>query len=392
MNDKSAVMQTEELLCTQSVFELDALGTMEKKMFCSFILLYLYKFKKANALSIESPFEAAILVDEAHNIFLKQKPSFIQESVTDIIYREIREYGIGMICLDQHASKLSDTVLGNSATNIAFQQVLPADVDTISRLMFLYEKRNIFTRLRVGQAAVKLTDRFHEPFLVHVEMVRTGSQIIDDFRLRELVRQNVSFQRRLRQAQESMDAKALSEGLARAEKAFCASGVVADRQKIQEQALAALKGSKEGQLVNYRQKEVYENISGYVDRHGTIRAAKQAFASEGYQKTDIDTAFRIFSRTKTGMQITKFIDITRSHNQPIQRFNFLQQLHQVGSLSTTKFYELMGVSARRGNQLKNDLASLGLIDVCEEKTGTGMTKKLALSIAGKRLAEKTGIA
>jgi len=112
-------LSIEDLLNKKVIFELNALGTVEKKFFCEFILTYIYKLKKVRQKGINNRFDHAIIVDEAHNIFLKEKTHFVSESVTDMIYREMREYGTSLVCLDQHISKISDTVSGNSACLIA---------------------------------------------------------------------------------------------------------------------------------------------------------------------------------------------------------------------------------------------------------------------------------
>jgi len=158
----------EDLLDQQVVMELNSLGNVEKKFFCEFLLTYIYKLKKARQNDANSKFDHAIIVDEAHNIFLKKPTSFANESVTDMIYREMREYGTSLVCLDQHISKISDTVKGNSACTIAFQQQLPQDIEDISGLMQLREKKHFFSQLKVGNAIVKLSERYTQPFLVEV--------------------------------------------------------------------------------------------------------------------------------------------------------------------------------------------------------------------------------
>lgn len=170
----------EDLLAKRVIFELNALGTVEKKFFCEFILTYIYKLKKVNQTGINEDFNYAILVDEAHNIFLKDKTHFVSESVTDMIYREMREYGISLICLDQHISKISDTVAGNSACHIAFQQQLPQDIETISGLMQLRDRKNYFSMLPVGSAIVKLSERYTSPFLVEVSEVPLRLKEVSD--------------------------------------------------------------------------------------------------------------------------------------------------------------------------------------------------------------------
>ncbi|OGJ17863.1 hypothetical protein A3K73_02135 [Candidatus Pacearchaeota archaeon RBG_13_36_9] len=175
------IMNVDDLLKKKVIFELNTLGTVEKKFFCEFVLTYIYKFKKARQTGINDNFDHAIIVDEAHNIFLKEKTHFTNESVTDMIYREMREYGTSLICLDQHISKISDTVSGNSACLIAFQQQLPQDIDAVSGLMQLRENRNYFSMLPVGSAIVKLSERYAMPFLVEVENVELRSREVSDY-------------------------------------------------------------------------------------------------------------------------------------------------------------------------------------------------------------------
>ena len=175
----------EELLGKKVLFELNSLGNIEKKFFCEFVLTYIYKLKKAKQSNTDGAFEHAILVDEAHNIFLKDKTNFVKESVTDMIYREMREYGTSLICLDQHISKLSDTVKGNSACHIAFQQQLPQDIWDISGIMQLSDRKEFFSKLPVGTAIVKLAERYTNPFLIEVEKVDLRKNIVNDKEIKE---------------------------------------------------------------------------------------------------------------------------------------------------------------------------------------------------------------
>ncbi len=178
-------MDVEDLLDKKVIFELNALGSIEKKFFCEFILTYIYKLRKAKQNFVANQFEHAILVDEAHNIFLKRHTTFANESVTDMIYREMREYGTSLICLDQHISKLSDTVKGNSACHIAFQQQLPQDIQDISGITQLVDRKEYFTKLPVGSAIVKLSERHTSPFLIEVDEVGLRTQNISDLQIKQ---------------------------------------------------------------------------------------------------------------------------------------------------------------------------------------------------------------
>jgi hypothetical protein len=185
-------INVEGLLNKKVIFELNSLGNIEKKFFCEFILTYIYKLKKAKQRGIDENFNHAILVDEAHNIFLKDKTHFVNESVTDMIYREMREYGTSLICLDQHISKLSDTVVGNSACHIAFQQQLPQDIQVISGIMQLSERKQFFGMLPVGSAMVKLAERYSQPFLIEANRADLRSEAVTDSEV--ATRMNFMFQ------------------------------------------------------------------------------------------------------------------------------------------------------------------------------------------------------
>jgi len=182
---ESDSLSVEDLLDKKVILELNGLGNIEKKFFCEFVLTYIYKLKKSQEKNAGGRFDHAILVDEAHNIFLKTGTNFSKESVTDMIYREMREYGTSLICLDQHCSKLSDTVKGNSACNIAFQQQLPADIMDVSYLMQLKDQRQYFSMLPVGYAIVKLSERYNSPFLIKTSPLKLREGQVTDNEVRK---------------------------------------------------------------------------------------------------------------------------------------------------------------------------------------------------------------
>ena len=184
-SEKREAVKVDDLFKSKVIFELSALGNIEKKFFCEFILTYIYKLKKAKQNSTTEGFDHAILVDEAHNIFLKDKTKFVNESVTDMVYREMREYGTSLICLDQHVSKLSDTVRGNSACHIAFQQQLPDDIYDISNLMQLTDNKEYFSKLIVGNAIVKLAERYTAPFLIEAPFTDTRANRVSNDEIKE---------------------------------------------------------------------------------------------------------------------------------------------------------------------------------------------------------------
>ncbi|MFH1641686.1 MAG: DUF87 domain-containing protein [Nanoarchaeota archaeon] len=401
INDKSKHnLGVAEMLENQVVFELDSLGTMEKKFFCSFMLLYIYKHKKANSDHAKNEFSCALVVDEAHNIFLKQKTAFIQESVTDTIYREIREYGISLVCLDQHASKLSDTVIGNSSTNIAFQQIHPFDVDTIAKLMFLYDDKRIFTQLNVGEAVVKLTERYHEPFLLKVKELQFSDMLLTDPELRDYVKKSCLLKKRLKHCEEMIKAENLVKEIRRIEDATRASGVKITNDETIKMQLAVKKdmekalqiGKKKVLMKNHLQKQIFEEILEVLEQTRSLKEAKADFKARNFNTGDINKAFKLFLETPAGSEIAKFLDlwnstVAKSRNYPINVFRFLDKLQNTGeNLSVTQLYKELCLSARKGNDIKTELEDIGLIK--SEKDGNSQIKKLNFTTAGSKFMAK----
>ncbi len=252
----------EDLLSKKIILELNSLGNSEKRFFCSFILAYIYKYSKANEASTNE-FRHAILIDEAHNIFLKQKPIFVQELITEVIYREIREYGISLICLDQHISKLSDVVAGNSACNIAFQQMLPADIETVSSLMLLRENKKYFSMLPVGSAIVKLAERHYMPFNVEVSLSELKQISIPDNEVK--VRMAAALNS-IRSNQSDIDIKSLRDEMKRISNIMNLSGVSTKKPDSEIESILSSSLTKQ-------QQEFIDYLKRYP-QYGTAQAYK----------------------------------------------------------------------------------------------------------------------
>lgn len=323
----------EEFLDKQVIFELHHLGTSEKKFFASLFLTYVYKLMKANNFE-SSDFKLAIVVDEAHNIFLKEKPNFLAESITDMIYREIREYGVGLICLDQHVSKLSDTVAGNSACNIAFQQILPADVECISSLMQLREKRKYFSMLPVGQAIVRLAERYYNPFLIKAPFIDIKKSIVTDDKLRDIMKEHMLYYRRVKHFKKSVDLTRLQKDVEKLNDIFKLSRV----DPTQEQ----------------------EAVQGMVEA-GREQASGQARSN-----------------------------VSLSYNLTTQQHQFLATIRQTfGPKPTTQIYKQLQLSARKGNELKESLVDLGLVRISETRSKDGWRKIISLTPSGELALAET---
>lgn len=246
-------LTVDDLLDKRILLELHSLGNAEKKFFCEYILSYIYFKKKFNDSEEGSVFKSAIMVDEAHHIFLKDKPNFVKESITEIVYRELREYGISLVCLDQHMSKISEVVSGNSATNIAFQQMLPDDVYANSGLMQIRDNQKYYANLQVGEAIVKLAERYTEPFMIKVPFVDTKAAQIKDEDIKELMEKKMKEFRGQKKIEFSMDEKNISKAMEKAAKLYLKGGVTIDITPEHRKFMDILRKGEMNTTIAYRE-------------------------------------------------------------------------------------------------------------------------------------------
>jgi len=90
----------------------------------------------------------------------------------------VRQYGLGYVFVDQSASLLSNVAFANSYATIALSQKLRSDVHAISSAMNMTdEQKQALNTLAIGAAVVRLADEHPEPFLVKIPLsaVREGS-------------------------------------------------------------------------------------------------------------------------------------------------------------------------------------------------------------------------
>ncbi len=428
-------LKVEDLLNKKILFELNTLGNIEKKFFCEFLLTYIYKLKKAKQTAISQSFDHAILVDEAHNIFLKEKTHFVKESVTDMVYREMREYGTCLICLDQHISKISDTVVGNSACHIAFQQQLPQDIETISGLMQLRDRKQFFSMLPVGSAIVKLSERYTLPFLIEVSQVDLRNKEIFDrdiadkmkfiFQGREIEQgKDPEFAKALMQPsplelqakepelQEEPEVKEIEpEEKEEAE----AEDIEAEKTELKQKEEVG-EPIQESNLVenivedtknlNDVQQVLCEFVEKKLDRGVSIREVERVLEENaiegGYSIIDVSEVINYVlgnqfkNKPKLMHNLIKNIasqgtpkiykeenslferEITEITDEQ-ERFLAFLQSNLDHDYSTIELYKKLGLSARKGNKLKNKLLDENLIKIQEKKNTKGWKKIIRLA-------------
>jgi len=179
----------EELLERNVILELDALTNPDKTFLIESLLLWIHHYRMGEG--ERERFKHAIIVEEAHHILLRKKQEVMgEETVTDVILREIRELGESIVLIDQHPSLISKPALGNTYCTVVMNLKHRADINMIadSLLLETREKRYL-GRLETGWAMVKLQGRWFTPFLVRFPQMDIRKGYITDEKVKESMNQ-----------------------------------------------------------------------------------------------------------------------------------------------------------------------------------------------------------
>lgn len=397
----SELIDLSELMNHQIVFELDSLANTEKKFFTSYVLTYIYKYLKSDPNNLTSTFRHLILVDEAHNIFLKDKSSFVEEPITEAIFREVREFGESLVCLDQHVSKLSDVISGNSACNIAFQQQLPEDIRDVSELMQLSDRRDdrrkYFGMLPVGHAIVKLAERYHNPFLIKAPFIDVKKKNLNDKAVEKEMETRIRFVKRMKVFMNSVEDDTLKQKMKEMEGVFYTSGV-GDAHKTPEfldyQTKKKEWQSKRRGIHNHLQRDLIIIITSLIDKGYDLKKIKQVLAKKDYKLGNMNVAISNLSYDKYVQSQQNELKNKGSaymiKHLSRDQMAAMEQISQ-HTYTVTELYRTLQVSARKGNDLKKNLETLGLIEIVEEKSPKGMKKKIVLTVKGNEMLKNAGI-
>ena len=166
------------------VLELDALTQSDKVFFASSIMLWMHH-KRMTETSREV-LKHVTLLEESHHLLSDERKSLTGgQSVMEIVFREIREFGEALILLDQHPSKISLPALGNCYTTICLNLKHKTDINAMGQCLLLDKERDILGTLDVGQAVVKLQGRIPRPFEVHISHFKINKGSITDDLLKQ---------------------------------------------------------------------------------------------------------------------------------------------------------------------------------------------------------------
>ena len=169
---------TSKLMHENTVIELDALAQESKKFLIPLLCLWLYYVRLKSA--DREKLKLVIFIEEAHHVLHKRSQT-ANESALEMLFRQCRELGIGIIVIDQHPHLLSAAALGNTYTTICLNQKDPSDINKAAAVSLLdTDEKKYFSMLPVGQAIVKLQDRWTRPFLVKFPLMNVKKGLVTD--------------------------------------------------------------------------------------------------------------------------------------------------------------------------------------------------------------------
>ena len=149
----------------QMILSLSDIGNSSDKGFLiRTLLLRLY-----NHFSNQQPTKSLkllIVLEESHHVLKKGS----RETIIEVMLRQIREYGVGIVVVDQHPSLLSPPALA-VYTTISFNLRLKADRDAIASALNL-NRPEYLGRLPVQYCIIKLAGRYQMPFLLKTNDVK----------------------------------------------------------------------------------------------------------------------------------------------------------------------------------------------------------------------------
>ena len=179
---------TRNLIKKNTIVELDGLDAASKKFLVPLLSLWIFHVKLDDPKRERLSF--VIFVEEAHHVLYRHEQR-ARESLMNVLLRQCREIGIGIIVVDQHPHLISSAALGNTYTSICMNLKDPTDINRAAGLSLLEEgDKKYLTQLPVGQGVVKLQDRWRKPFLVKFPLVNINKGAVTDRVLKRFLDEN----------------------------------------------------------------------------------------------------------------------------------------------------------------------------------------------------------
>lgn len=174
--DQSGVIRG--LTTGNTVIELDGLNDRVRNFIAPLICLWLYLDRLGR--SSRENLDLVLVIEEAQNFLPRARPNS-SGSVMDMVLRQCRELGMGVITVAQHPHLFSSAALGNSFATLALNLKDVPDVNRAAGVLGLDDAdKHALSLLPVGYAIVKFQDRYRKPFLIRIPAVAVAKGSVRD--------------------------------------------------------------------------------------------------------------------------------------------------------------------------------------------------------------------
>lgn len=168
-----------------TILELDALSTNDKTFFIEILLQWIRDWLLVS--NVKEELKGVVILEEAHHVLNREKSKKMgTETVIDMVFREVRELGLGIVYIDQHPSLVSYPALGNTSThiymNLGLDTKYSSDIDDAANMLGLSEDESSHLRqLPVGSGFVLMRrSDFTKPFTVKFDQFEMKKGSVDD--------------------------------------------------------------------------------------------------------------------------------------------------------------------------------------------------------------------
>ena len=194
-----------------TILEMDSLSTNDRMFFIEIMMQWIRDWLLTYG--EREQLNGVIVLEEAHHVLNREKSKKIgSETVMDLVFREMRELGLGIIYLDQHPSMVSYPALGNTSThiymNLGLDTRYSSDInDAINMLGLDDDYGEYLRRMETGSAFVLMRhSAWTKPFTARFPLVKISKGIVKDSDVANIMKHKIDFG----ETQEKLDETQLS--------------------------------------------------------------------------------------------------------------------------------------------------------------------------------------
>ncbi len=169
------------LLDRWTVFELGNLKSPHDRAFITHYLLNQIMLHFQHKGFISEELKLVIVMEEFHNLINIGKQRTDMPDLIDQLFREIRKYGVGLVCIDQTPSEIPNAIYQNTNIKISFTQNTDKDLMAVARGMNLEPPSFSYVGLlKTGKAIVSVKQHITDSFQINIPEGETLPYINDD--------------------------------------------------------------------------------------------------------------------------------------------------------------------------------------------------------------------